>query len=180
MDIYTATRIEGTANYQILCYVLCRIENLGPLEAECQILFSGNSNIKLTQLYYEEWPCGILLVESTRIGQEGFPADATEIMCQVSQLKFFLGLSCMYDGVFDGYDSIMSPELADQIYGFSLKSGEINLVMDEFTRGGDEWRQIISRARTLLDRGHAVPEADQESGTESGTGSGEWNGVRPR
>lgn len=57
---------------------------------------------------------------------------------------------CMYDGIFDGIESLFSCSLASQIYAFSFSPGSCVLALDDGVIRSQGWLEVIGEAKKRL------------------------------
>lgn len=150
MQVLEALSIEGTSRFAVLCYGVFRIhEQNAAFELMHHNSEPDNSRVHL--LLNEEWPNGILLIETWVENEIDIQSTIVSSMNKMFDSGSCMAAICMYDGAFSSYDDIFCPRIASQIYAFCMSKGKYVISLDTDLLYSMEWHSIISRFRKRIE-----------------------------
>lgn len=149
MEWRKALSTEGRSEMRILCYGVFANSDMDEAVARLRDVDVWMADVY--ELKDKAWVYGVVL-------QEYVVADSAKIISAINGLleKAVSCPSCkvavcMYDGIFDGMESMFSGLLASQIYAFSFSSGSCVLALDDVVLRSKVWSEIIGEAKNRLE-----------------------------
>jgi len=145
MKLQNALKLEGSEQYQLLNYFVFDAGKFPSSVDGIREQFA-KENCKITQLYENQWPVKIVLVE--------FLFSSFDQLVQAILFSTLKGASvnglicsvCMFDGVFMDYSDLFSPDNSTHVYSFFSEGLEVNIAMNDQLRNSEEWKNTLIEA----------------------------------
>ncbi|MGE8567935.1 MAG: hypothetical protein ACN6PV_15785 [Achromobacter sp.] len=149
MEWRKALSTEGRSEMRILCYGVFANSDMEGAIAHLREV--GTWRAEVYELRDETWGYGAALQEYVLADTEEMASAIYGLLENVVCYPSCKVAICMYDGVFDGIESLFSGSLASQIYAFSFSPGSCVLALDDVVLRSQGWVEVVGEAKKRLD-----------------------------
>lgn len=148
MEWQKALSIEGRSEMRILCYGVFPNSNLK--EAIAHLREPNAWAADVYELRDERWVYGAALQEYVVLNAGEINSAIYGLLEKAISHPSCKVAICMYDGIFDGIESLFSSSLACQIYAFSFSPNSCVLALDDVVLHSQGWLDVIGDAKNRL------------------------------
>ncbi len=147
--MYDYLKVEGAERYECLNYLVISRSNLELAWVQFQSVFDSTI-YELTKLHDEDWPFGVILVETSARNRSSFLMRYLNTMSLSMNADFVVCSICMFDGVFGGYDDLLADHISAQIYSVCFPDGCLNIATEDSLRNSPKWRSCIAESKIKM------------------------------
>ncbi|MDV0439766.1 hypothetical protein [Xanthomonas sacchari] len=147
MDFFEFISVYGSDGMSVICYGVFDGDDLNAayVKLKDQNSFVGKSSEYC--MIDDDWPNGVLLIDNVVDSKEEVMlaiSDGFTRMFNAGPCKFSL---LMYDGAFNGYESLFSENIFEQIYAFSFGENKCVINLDASLLSSELWKNVVANCR---------------------------------
>ena len=104
----------------------------------------------MSKLNDEDWPFGVILVETSARNRNSFLVRCLQTMSLSMNTDSVICSICMFDGVFGGHDDLLADHISAQIYSVCFPDGCLNIAAEDSLRNSPQWRSYIAESKIKM------------------------------